>query len=361
MYPNLLLLFPHCLNNFYVLLIFGVMKTDKKQMLVISNQAGLINSLKEQLSLQFDISTVNSVHSGYQSALILLPDIILIDQTSLSLKSFKNLNNFKTTHFLNKSWLIMYANEGAKPEMEKSYRESVNEIFYTTISHSKLCGKIIQHIKAKIPLSNYWKDSFMGLFNLLENPIVLLQQESILEMNDAFKQTFKFHKTEGLRLTDFVDCENKAKVKASLRNFARGKHMKAFANTALRLKNNKVRNAKISFSKLDKMIDEQFIMIIHFTDDKILVKDKMGTTSTNVEKCFVENSHLTDFSFTRREKEIIGLLCKGYKTKEISEALFISPKTIEKHRANIVKRTNSETILESIIYAINHNLIDLKH
>ncbi|MCJ7756875.1 MAG: helix-turn-helix transcriptional regulator [Gillisia sp.] len=337
------------------------MKTDKKQILVISNQAGLINSLKEELSLQFDISTVNSVHSGFQSALILLPDIILLDQTSLSLKSFKNLANFKSTHFLNKSWLIMYANEAVKPEMENSYGDIVNEIFYTSISHIKLCEKVIQHINAKIPLSNYWKDSFMGLFNLLENPIVLLHQESIVEMNDAFKQTFKIHKTEGLKLTDFVDCENKVKVKASLRNFARGKHMKAVTNTVLRLKNNKVRNAKISFSKLDKMIDGQFIMIIHFTEDKILVKEKIGTHSTNVEKCFMENSHLTDFSFTRREKEIIGLLCKGYKTKEISDTLFISPKTIEKHRANIIKRTNSETILESIIYAINHNLIDLRH
>jgi DNA-binding NarL/FixJ family response regulator len=337
------------------------MKTDKKQILIISNQAGLINSLKEELSLEFEISNVNSIHSGYQSALILLPDIILLDETSLSLKSFKNLANFKSTHFLNKCWLIMYANEAAKPEMEESYSDIVNEIFYTSISHIKLCGKIRQHINAKIPLSNYWKDSFMGLFNLLENPVVLLQQESIVEMNDAFKQTFKIRKTEGLKLTDFVDCENKVKVKASLRNFARGKHMKAVANTALRLKNNKVRNAKISFSKLDKMIDEQFIMIIHFTEDKILIKEKIGTNSTNVEKCFVENSHLTDFSFTRREKEIIGLLCKGYKTKEISNTLFISPKTIEKHRANIIKRTNSETILESIIYAINHNLIDLRH
>ena len=337
------------------------MKTDKKQILIISKQAGLINSLKEELSLQFDISTVNSVHSGFQSALILLPDIILLDQTSLSLKSFKNLANFKSTHFLNKCWLIMYANEAVKPEMENSYSDIVNEIFYTSISHIKLSEKVIQHINAKIPLSNYWKDSFMGLFNLLENPIVLLHQESIVEMNDAFKQTFKIHKTEGLKLTDFVDCENKVKVKASLRNFARGKHMKAVANTVLRLKNNKVRNAKISFSKLDKMIDGQFIMIIHFTEDEILVKEKIGTNSINVEKCFVENSHLTDFSFTRREKEIIGLLCKGYKTKEISDTLFISPKTIEKHRANIVKRTNSETILESIIYAINHNLIDLRH
>ena len=100
--------------------------------------------------------------------------------------------------------------------------------------------------------------------------------------------------------------------------------------------------------------------MIHFTDQEDLATEKIGSKSTAVENCFQENSKLTDFSFTNREKEIIMLLCKGYKTKEISEALFISPKTIEKHRANIIKRTNSETILESIIYAISHNLIDLR-
>ena len=337
------------------------MKTDKKQLLVISNQTALITCLKEGLSLHFNISTVNSIHSGYQTALNLLPDIILLDQTSLTLNSFKNLINFKTTHFLNKCWLIMYATKAAKPEIEKSYNSIVNEVFYNSISPSVLCEKIIQRVYVKSTLSNYWKDSFMGLFNLLENPVVLMEQETIIEMNDAFKQTFKIHKNEGLKLTEFVDCKNKEKVKASLRNFSRGKHMKATANTTLRLKNNKVRNAKISFSKLDKMIEGQLIMMIHFSGEAQNVNDKIGSNSALVNNCFEENSKLTDFSFTRREKEIIGFLCKGYKTKEISETLFISPKTIEKHRTNIIKRTNSETILESIIYAINHNLIDLRH
>src|SRR5690606_39475906 len=96
------------------------------------------------------------------------------------------------------------------------------------------------------------------------------------------------------------------------------------------------------------------------SQEEALVTETIGSNSESVENCFKENTNLTDFSFTKREKEIIQLLCKGYKTREISEKLFISPKTIEKHMANIIKRTNSETILESIIYAISHNLIDLK-
>lgn len=336
------------------------MNTEKKQLLLISNCSSFVAEITEGLSIHFEINSANSMHTGFHTALNLLPDIILIDQTSLDEKNYKNLANLKSTHFLNKCWLMMYAEDSSRAKVEKSFKSYVDEVFYSSMTPGALCGKIINRVYTNSSLTNYWKDSFMGLFNLLANPVILLQQESIISMNDAFKQTFKVSKMEGIKLTDFVKCENKAKVKESLRNFARGKHMKAITKTTLRLKNNKIRNAKISFSKLDKMINGQYIMMIHFYDDEELVIDSIGTNSTMVEDCFEANGQLSEFAFTKREKEIIQLLCKGYKTKEISETLFISPKTIEKHRANIIKRTNSETILESIIYAINHNLIDLK-
>lgn len=334
--------------------------TDKKQLLVISTKPELINTLKEGLSLHFEIHIANSIHTGYNMALNLLPDLILLDQSSLkTTKSLKNLSNFKSTHFLNKCWLMMYAEEDRKFELESAYKSIVDEFFYDSSSLKSLCGSLIKRVFSSFSLSNYWKDSFMGLFNLIPKPVLLLHQDEVVAINDAFKQTFRVSRSEGLRLTDFVNCENKVKVKASLRNFARGKHMKASTKTSLLLKDNKERNAKISFSKLNKNHGDQFIMIIDFTGEESLLNEKIGTNSEMVESCFEENSQLSDFSFTKREKEIIELLCKGYKTKEISSTLFISPKTIEKHRSNIIKRTNSDTILESIIYAINHNLIDI--
>jgi DNA-binding NarL/FixJ family response regulator len=336
------------------------MNTEKKQLLIISDNTGFVATIKEGLSIYFEINQVNSMHTGYTTALNLLPDIILIDQTSISFQSLKNLPSFKSTHFLNRCWLMMYAREDMKGEINLLHKNHLDEVYYSSVNAQTLSGKIIQRVYSNFSLTNYWKDSFMGLFNLLANPVVLLQRDSIVCMNDAFRQIFKVEKTENIKLTDFVKCENKAKVKESLRNFARGKHMKAVTKTTLRLSNDKVRNARISFSKLDKMINGQYIMMIHFSQEEELVTDNIGSNSESVENCFKDNTNLTDFSFTKREKEIIQLLCKGYKTREISETLFISPKTIEKHRANIIKRTNSETILESIIYAISHNLIDLR-
>lgn len=337
------------------------MITEKKQLLLITNRGELGRAVNEGLSLHFEVNVANSLHTGYNAALNLLPDIILVDYASYrSGRNFKNISNFKSTHFLNKAWLVVYADESLKMEVESRFRRVVDEFVYSS-SIKALCGKIIKLVFANSSLSNFWKDSFMGLFNLIAKPVVLLQQDEVIAMNDSFKQHFKTEKNLDLKLTDLVQCENKVKVKNSLRNFARGKHMKATTKTTLLLKNNKLRNAKVSFSKLNKNHGNNFIMIIDFHENGTLVNPKVGTNSETVEACFEENSSLPDFCFTKREKEIIELLIKGYKTKEISEALFISPKTIEKHRSNIIKRTNSETILESIIYAINHKLIDFQN
>ncbi|PKD16713.1 LuxR family transcriptional regulator [Salegentibacter salinarum] len=334
------------------------MITEKKQLLLITNKQSMVDCVQEGVSMQFEVAHANSLHTGFNMALNLLPDVILLDYSSFrSGRNFKNIANFKSNHFLTKAWLVVYAEERYRAEAESRFRKVVDEFLYSPTIEA-LCGKIIKLVYSNRSLSNFWKDAFMGMFNIISQPVVLLDQNEIVAMNDAFKQSFDVRDKKGLKLTDFVKCENIQKVKDSLRNFARGKHIKASTKTALLLRNDKVRNARINFSKLNRNFGHQFVMFIDLMEENDVINDRIGTASEEVEDCFKQNSQLTDFKFTNREKEIIELLIKGYKTKDISEALFISPKTIEKHRSNIIKRTNSDTILESIIYAINHKLID---
>jgi len=330
---------------------------EKRQILIVSRNQDFIDKLIEKVSVNFEVTSEKSIHVAYNIALNLLPDTIFFDKTSYTkISDFRNLKNFKATHFLTKSFLIVYGRSTDLTIMKKKYNSLIDEYLPERLSLEHIASLILK--KSPPKNFNYWHDCFMGLFNLMAQPIVLLQQNNIIAMNDAFKKTFKIEKSEGLKLTDLVNIENKAKVKTSLRNFARGKHLKAVTTTSLLIKSNKLRDARVSFSKLSRNISDQFIMLIDFSGDEYFIDEKIGSHADQIEKCFKDNSELTDFSFTKREKEIMALLCKGYKTKEISEALFISPKTIEKHRSNIIKRTNSETILESVIYAINHKLVD---
>lgn len=60
-----------------------------------------------------------------------------------------------------------------------------------------------------------------------------------------------------------------------------------------------------------------------------------------------------------REREILKLLAEGYSNKEISDILLISIKTVETHRANIMRKNNFKNITELVLYAARNHLIEI--
>lgn len=60
---------------------------------------------------------------------------------------------------------------------------------------------------------------------------------------------------------------------------------------------------------------------------------------------------------TPREREVLKLLAEGCRNKEIAEHLGISPKTVEKHRANLMDRLNLRTVPALTAYALEKGLI----
>jgi DNA-binding NarL/FixJ family response regulator len=60
---------------------------------------------------------------------------------------------------------------------------------------------------------------------------------------------------------------------------------------------------------------------------------------------------------TEREREILNLIAKEYSNKQIAETLFISERTVETHRKNIFRKTNTTSLVGLIKYAFANNLI----
>lgn len=60
-----------------------------------------------------------------------------------------------------------------------------------------------------------------------------------------------------------------------------------------------------------------------------------------------------------REIEILQLICQQKTTAEIAEQLFLSPRTIEGHRNNLLLKTESRNIAGLVVYAIQNELADL--
>jgi DNA-binding NarL/FixJ family response regulator len=64
-------------------------------------------------------------------------------------------------------------------------------------------------------------------------------------------------------------------------------------------------------------------------------------------------------TLTPREQEVIRFLADGLSTKEVAEKLFISPKTVENHRTNIMKKLDLHSSLELFRFAARIGLLDV--
>ena len=63
-------------------------------------------------------------------------------------------------------------------------------------------------------------------------------------------------------------------------------------------------------------------------------------------------------SLTSREREVLKLIGEGYQNKDIAEHLCLSPKTVEKHRANLRKKLDLHSTLALAQYARKRGFID---
>jgi DNA-binding NarL/FixJ family response regulator len=62
-------------------------------------------------------------------------------------------------------------------------------------------------------------------------------------------------------------------------------------------------------------------------------------------------------AITAREEQVLRLLAVGYSNKEIGTKLDISVKTVETHRARIMRKLHVHTAIDLVRYAIRHRLV----
>lgn len=62
---------------------------------------------------------------------------------------------------------------------------------------------------------------------------------------------------------------------------------------------------------------------------------------------------------SEREQEVLFYICKGMSNHEIAEMLFLSKRTVDKHRENLLDKTKSKNTAGLVMYAVKNNIVDV--
>ena len=66
-----------------------------------------------------------------------------------------------------------------------------------------------------------------------------------------------------------------------------------------------------------------------------------------------------DEELSAREREILVAVCRGLSNQEIADELFISKRTVDKHRANILEKTGCKNTASLVVYAIRKGIVEI--
>lgn len=62
---------------------------------------------------------------------------------------------------------------------------------------------------------------------------------------------------------------------------------------------------------------------------------------------------------TEREVEVLYHICKGLSNQEIAEVLFLSKRTVDKHRENLLSKTGVKNTAGLVIFAVKNGIVDV--
>ncbi len=68
---------------------------------------------------------------------------------------------------------------------------------------------------------------------------------------------------------------------------------------------------------------------------------------------------MAETDLTEREMEVLILICKGFTNSEIADRLVVSKRTVDKHRENLLQKTQSKNTANLVIHAIKSGILHI--
>jgi DNA-binding NarL/FixJ family response regulator len=107
----------------------------------------------------------------------------------------------------------------------------------------------------------------------------------------------------------------------------------------------------ISKEDLERAIRSVMAGNSYFSDEILTILTKTIVRPANKE---------VPLKFSRRELEVLDLICKGHKNAEIADKLFLSQRTIDGHRANLISKVGVKNTVGLVTYAIKNKIIQFE-
>lgn len=359
------------------------MNTQTKILLIDDDQR-LGRTIENVLeSNGYDVCYANNGALGIQKAFEYNPDLILCDINMDPIDGYQVYNVLKESLLIDRIPFMFLTGNSDLQDIRFGLNLGVDDYFVKPFDNNNLIGSIEKRLSKYRRFQEIGKQEFNKLFKLSPYGIFLFDGNMVLEVNPAMIKILELDETNltTYSIHEILHAESIQKIEERIHQCSNGLLSSFSENVILLSKNGQKKLALFSVSVYEKDLHHPLMLglILLNTEnmeteanvyvseilkilkkENITVTEKMGKKLTDIFKIHnVKIKKQTTSIFSNRENEVLHLSMEGLPIKIIADKLSISNRTVEKHRSSMMGKTNSNNMIEVIIYALRNNLIDI--
>ncbi len=364
----------------------------KKKILVIDDFIPLLEEVVEFLSFEgYQTYAAKDGTEGVQMAMQYNPDLIICDVEMPKMNGFEV---FKTLEKIPATESIPFIFLTARAQVE-DFKAGLQLGVDDYITKPLELGNLLMSISKRLKKHDRIKEMHQERFDiLLRNPLIgifIYTEKQFIIINQKIENITSYTKNElnKLKLSEIIISDTEtviSKLNSCLKNIHSSVQLKlsllkkdkkavfielfakfieidsknAIIGSLIEIKNQSASKANLvnnePTAEFEKIVN--YLVSIgkeQIADEIVNVKDLISFEITSDSQKIKEKIKLT-----KREKEILNLICDGMTNNEIAEKLFISNRTVDNHRANLLSKTETKNTAALVAFAFRNRLIKSK-
>ena len=347
------------------------------KVLIIEDDIALQDTTAEFLIEEgFEICKAVNGIEGIQKAIEEIPDIILCDIAMPKLNGYEVFKFLSENSATNNIPFIFITAKTENEDIRTGMQLGADDYITKPFDFDELLKAINVRLKKRNKLIASYENQFKNILNFSLAGVFIFQEAKFIFSNNKFHKLCGYSPEEISTLTfeKIIHHDDLENILEKSRRCTRGIQNSYSAKVKLIQKDKNTISALISCNLIqinnkpaiigniieqsinleipENNIDQINDIITFLSNNRNKISDEMlnkifSTTTDN-------DSNRNPDHLSKREFEILQYICQGYTNHEIADKLFISPRTVDSHRSNLLSKTNSKNTAELITYAIKN-------
>jgi len=328
---------------------------------------------------------LEGIHKAFETP----PDLILCDIAMPKLDGYQVYSTLQENRVTSAIPFIYLTAKTEKEDLRTGMQLGADDYITKPFDYNELITAIHTRIEKYKKLLNTYQENFQAIIDNDMVGIFMLNEAQIIFHNKKLEKILGYSGKElgNKNFFELVHPEDLKHVQTNLRKGEKGIIQKLNLSFRIQTASQQYTKVEISAGIAELKAGKSFLGMLKESNDKANTDDPFnpnsfehlyrsidivlrkkdtitGEMSQKLQEAFggIKEINIPQNleKLTKREIEILRLICKGMTNQQIAEQLFISRRTVDTHRSKLLEKTGSKNTAQLIMYAIKNKIIELE-